>query len=229
MQRLTLFLLVAVVASCDNVAALAANGAAPGLSFERNAADFEISRGFTPLPSSAVCSVGGGLEQVLLPSGFVATLVASEPSFPDNIDMNTVNETGADPGRYLYRTHEIAPNAAVSVTDLETGESRIVARRADWERFDGIVWTPWGRILATPRTHARASRCNASRPSPTVRPSPRGSISASRAGPCSSISSIAVATGGMARLGSRRFRTSISRLAHGEEERSMLGEQLLMG
>jgi len=137
-----------VVASCDDTAAPAANGAAPGLSFERNAADFDVASGFTPLPSSAVCSVGGGLEQILLPSGFVETLVASEPSFPDNIDMNTVNETGAEPGRFLYRTHEIAPNAGVSVTDLETGETHIVARRNDWERFDGIVWTPWGTILA---------------------------------------------------------------------------------
>src|SRR5262249_6742820 len=115
---------------------------------ERNAAPFDLSAGFTPLGSSATCSVGGGLSQFDLPEGFVATLVASEPAFPDNIDMNTVNETGSNPGRFLYRTHEIAPNAGVSVTDLETGETRIVAQRADWERFDGLVWTPWGTLLA---------------------------------------------------------------------------------
>jgi hypothetical protein len=119
------------------------------LAFERHAADFQLSRDFTPLASSAQCSVGGGLEQVLLPTGFVSTLIASEPAFPDNIDMNTVNETGWEPGRFLYRTHELSSNAGVSVTDLETGETRILARRADWERFDGIVWTPWGTILAS--------------------------------------------------------------------------------
>ena len=140
---------LAVVVACGDVAKPVGSGAPAGLAFERNAADFEISRGFTPLPSSSVCSVGGGLEQVLLPTGFVATLVASEPAFPDNIDMNTVNETGTEPGRFLYRTHEISPNAGVSVTDLETGETRILARRQDWERFDGIVWTPWGTILAS--------------------------------------------------------------------------------
>ena len=137
------------VASCDRALTPATDGVnvAP-LSFENRARDFDISKGFTPLPSSAVCSVGGGLSQFVLPQAFAATLVASEPSFPDNIDMNTVNETGSEPGRYLYRTHEIGSNAGVSATDPETGETHIVARRADWERFDGIVWTPWGTILA---------------------------------------------------------------------------------
>ena len=146
------------VASCDSVVTPAKNaGAVAPLSFESRAADFDIRNGFTPLPSSAVCSVGGGLEQIVLPTGFVSTMVASEPSFPDNIDMNTVNETGNDPGRYLYRTHEIAPNAGVSLTDLETGETHIVARRNDWERFDGIVWTPWGTILAAEEINPSAS------------------------------------------------------------------------
>src|SRR5262245_22986339 len=140
---------LAVVVSCGDMARPVGARTPAGLSFESHAADFEISRDFTPLASSAVCSVGGGLEQILLPTGFVATLVASEPAFPDNIDMNTVNETGAEPGRFLYRTHEISPNAGVSVTDLETGETRILARRQDWERFDGIAWTPWGTILAS--------------------------------------------------------------------------------
>lgn len=141
---------VATAVSCGDPVHPAQAGTEPpgGLAFERNAQLFEISHDFTPLPSSATCSVGGGLSQFVLPSGFVATLVASEPSFPDLPDMSTVNETGRDAGRYLYRTHEVAPNAGVSVTDLETGQTSVVARRADWERFDGIAWTPWGTILA---------------------------------------------------------------------------------
>jgi hypothetical protein len=104
---------------------------------------------FDPLATSASCTVGGGLEQVVLPQGFVATPVAKEGNgFNDLSDMNTVNETGWQAGRFLYRTHETGNGGAVSVTDLVTGVSRIVAQRADWERFDGIAWTPWGTILA---------------------------------------------------------------------------------
>lgn len=81
----------------------------------------------------------------------------------DLFDMNTQNEFGKDAGRYLYRTHEVggAPNDAdpqtpgggqVTVTDLKTGETKNLAQRNDFERFDGIVWTPWGTILAAEET-----------------------------------------------------------------------------
>jgi uncharacterized protein len=29
-----------------------------------------------------------------------------------------------------------------------TSDTRMLAQRADWERFDGIAWTPWGTIIA---------------------------------------------------------------------------------
>jgi hypothetical protein len=104
---------------------------------------------FVPLASSAACAVGGKAEQIVLPPGFAQTVVAKEgPGYLDNADMHTVNENGSQKGRFLYRTHETGTGAGVSVTDLQTGESRIVAQRADWERFDGIAWTPWGTILA---------------------------------------------------------------------------------
>lgn len=112
-----------------------------------------MSMPFAALPASAACVAGGTGQQLSLPPGYVYTTVANEgPNFPDLADMNTVNETGAQVGRYLYRTHEVGGNAAVSETDLETGTTRIVAQRADWERFDGIVWTPWGTILAAEET-----------------------------------------------------------------------------
>lgn len=124
------------------------------LALERGAEVFDASRSgfFTPLPTSAACTVGGNGEQVQVPTGFVTTLVAHEPNYPGNPDMNTMNETGPRAGRYLYRAHELSSNAAVSVTDLVTGETRILAQRADWERFDGIVWTPWNTILAAEET-----------------------------------------------------------------------------
>jgi hypothetical protein len=42
------------------------------------------------------------------------------------------------------------------VTDLVTGVTSLVAQRADWERFDGIVWTPWGTLLAAEEVHPSA-------------------------------------------------------------------------
>ncbi len=116
-----------------------------------------MSMPFAALPSSAACVAGGTGQQLSLPAGYVYTTVAHEGAgFPDLSDMNTVNETGTQVGRFLYRTHETGSNAAVSETDLETGTTRIVAQRADWERFDGIVWTPWGTILAAEEASSQA-------------------------------------------------------------------------
>lgn len=104
---------------------------------------------FVPIPASDACVAGGKAEQVVLPAGYIHSVVSREAAgYPDLPDMITVNETGMDRGRFLYQTHEIAPNAGVSVTDLATGVTTILAQRADWERFDGIAWTPWGTIIA---------------------------------------------------------------------------------
>jgi secreted PhoX family phosphatase len=61
--------------------------------------------------------------------------------------MTTLNENGNQAGRYLYRTHEVGSNGAVSVTDLWTGETRILAQQANWGRLDGIAWSPWATLL----------------------------------------------------------------------------------
>jgi hypothetical protein len=145
--------LAAACSSSDAPTTPPADGESAGLTESGLALDL-IEPGqtlpFTPVASSATCRVGGAGEQVLLPPGFIASTIAgeAEPSYPNNADMNTVNESGVQQGRFLYRTHELGDNAGVSVTDLSTGETHIVARRADWERFDGIAWTPWGTILA---------------------------------------------------------------------------------
>jgi len=62
-------------------------------------------------------------------------------------DMNTLNETGPQAGRFLYRTHEVSSNGAVTVTDLWTGVTTLVAKQSHYEGLDGIVWTPWGTLL----------------------------------------------------------------------------------
>lgn len=61
--------------------------------------------------------------------------------------MHTLNEKGPQAGRFLYRTHEVGSNGAVSATDLWTGETTVLAQRAEWSRLDGIVWTSWGTLL----------------------------------------------------------------------------------
>lgn len=109
---------------------------------------------FTPVAASAACTPGGNPAQpFVLPAGFTQTTFASEPQFPDLPDMNTLNETGPRAGRFLYRSHEVSGNGAVTVTDLKTGQTSMLAQRADWERLDGIVWTPWGTILTAEETN----------------------------------------------------------------------------
>ncbi len=86
-----------------------------------------------------------------LPPGFSQAIIeteATDADFDDLPDMNQVNETGPQAGRFLYRTHEVSTNGSVSVTDLQTGETTVLAQRADWERFDGLKWTPWQTLLA---------------------------------------------------------------------------------
>lgn len=124
---------------------------------------------FEPFESSAPCSTSFSTSQPFdIPPGYEQQVIAQEPegATKDLWDMNTQNETGRQVGRYLYRTHEVGAartdaefatrGSQVSVTDLSTGKTTVVAQRKDWERFDGIVWTPHGTILAAEETTAAA-------------------------------------------------------------------------
>lgn len=111
---------------------------------------------FTPIDSSASSSNWKAAAPWKLPDGFTQTVVANEQTFNlyanhnDWHDMITVNETGAMAGRFLYRTHEIYKHpqgGAVSVVDLKTGATKILAQDPAWNAVDGIEWTPWGSIL----------------------------------------------------------------------------------
>jgi uncharacterized protein len=151
-------------------------------------AEFTPFRDFTPLAGSSTCPGEGGGRQAqpfVIPNDYVQQVVAEEtdplanspadPAQPtqnaneDLWDMSTQNEFGKDAGRYLYRTHEVGAGVAgspprapggsqVTVTDLRTGITRNLAERNDWERFDGIVWTPWGTILAAEEVITAAAR-----------------------------------------------------------------------
>lgn len=132
-------------------------------------ADFTPSR-FTPLAASSPC-VAAVDDPFVLPAGYEQQVVAreGEGGSLDNWDMNTQNEFGRDAGRFVYRTHENGPGATqVTVTDLKSGATRILAQRADWERFDGIVWTPHGTILAAEETQGNLGAFGAAVPDPDV-------------------------------------------------------------
>lgn len=126
---------------------------------------------FTPVPASSACTDLTAVpseKPFIVPPGYEQIVFEreAEPRFPNSPDMNTVNEQGAGKpgalfgiegshvGRFLFRTHEVRENGAVTVTDMETVDdpggpvTRTLARRPDWERLDGIRWTPWGTILA---------------------------------------------------------------------------------
>lgn len=114
---------------------------------------------FAPLAASANGRATDTGAPWVLPAGFRQYVVAGEPDldvYPganDWPDMNTVNETGRQAGRYLFRTHEVrgatdnSSRGAVSVVDLKTGKAEVLVQRADWDAVDGIRWTPWGSLL----------------------------------------------------------------------------------
>ena len=109
---------------------------------------------FEPISGSAYGQASDDwTEPYVVPDGFTQQMVADEtvldvyPGEDDLSDMNTVNETGRQAGRYLYRTHEVGSNAGVAVVDLQTGEAKVLAQDPSWSRIDGITWTPWGTLL----------------------------------------------------------------------------------
>jgi hypothetical protein len=117
---------------------------------------------FDPLPSSAVCTappatlVGfATYNPFVIAAGFTQTILADEigdfapvaGTSGNTPDMVTLNETGPHSGRYLYMTHEVGSNGAVTVLDLVTGISTLVDQQSHYEALDGIVWTPWGTLL----------------------------------------------------------------------------------
>lgn len=106
---------------------------------------------FEPLSQSAPCSAEPAMTPFTLPDGYRQEVIETEltdTDFDDLPDMNQLNETGPQAGRYLFRTHEVDTGGSISVTDLHTGATSVVAQRTDWERFDGLKWTRWQTLLA---------------------------------------------------------------------------------
>ena len=115
---------------------------------------------FDPISGSAYGQESAAWDTpFVIPDGFAQTLVSDEtvldiyPGGVDDLtDMNTVNETGRQRGRYLYRTHEVGSNGAVSLVDLDTGATKLLAQDPGYRRLDGNRWTPWGTLLFAEET-----------------------------------------------------------------------------
>lgn len=122
-----------------------------------SAADGPIS--FDPIDGTPYSTATADwTDPFVIPEGFTQQLLADETVLDiyagadDLTDMNTVNETGPQAGRYLYRTHEVGSNGSLSVIDLQTGETQVIAQDAGWRRLDGLRWTPWGTVLFAEET-----------------------------------------------------------------------------
>ena len=112
---------------------------------------------FFPIDSSADAATWTAASPWKLPFGYEQKLVSGEAALniygggrDDWQDMNTVNETGPQAGRFMYRTHEVrgaAEGGAVSVVDLKTGVAKVIAQDPTYDALDGIRWTPWGTVL----------------------------------------------------------------------------------
>ena len=112
---------------------------------------------FKPLSESASSAEYNPAAPWKLPEGYTQYIVSDETALniydggrDDWHDMNTVNESGPQAGRYMYRTHEVRgvpEGGAVSVVDLKTGETRVIAQDVSYDALDGIRWTPWGTVL----------------------------------------------------------------------------------
>jgi hypothetical protein len=117
---------------------------------------------FAPIASSAVCTAPPATlagfatyNPFIIAAGYTQTILADEigdfapvaGASGNTPDMVTLNETGPHAGRYLYMTHEVGSNGAVTVLDLLTGVSTLVDKQTHYEALDGIVWTPWGTLL----------------------------------------------------------------------------------
>lgn len=150
-------LFAAIVAGCSATAASHASG--------------YHSFNFKSLDESANAADWDASAPWKLPEGFNQQVVSDETNlniYPDGRadwhDMNVVNETGPQAGRFMYRTHEVrlggdsvvdAIGGSVSVVDLHTGETRVLAQLGGEDGYtalDGIRWTPWGTVLFAEET-----------------------------------------------------------------------------
>lgn len=145
------------IARSAAIGALATTAMLTGFATASQAANGPM--GFDPIDGTPYDDASASWsEPFVIPEGYSQSLVADEtvldiyPGADDLTDMNTVNETGQQAGRYLYRTHEVGDNGSLSVIDLKTGAATVLVQDAGWNRLDGLRWTPWGTLLFAEET-----------------------------------------------------------------------------
>ena len=122
---------------------------------------------FKPIDSSANAADWNATAPWKLPKGYTQTIVSDETRLniydggrDDWHDMNTVNETGPMAGRFMYRTHELRypdnqpEGGSLSVVDLHTGETTLLAQDTSYNALDGVRWSPWGTVVFAEETAA---------------------------------------------------------------------------
>lgn len=115
---------------------------------------------FNPISSSANSDNWNPSSPWIIPEGFTQTKVSDETDLniydrgrDDWNDMNTVNESGKQAGRFLYRAHELRyplnqpEGGTISVVDLATGAASVLVQDASYNALDGIRWSPWGSLV----------------------------------------------------------------------------------
>ena len=152
------------LSACQREATTSSAGALIAPAFSASGNQFG---NFDPLSTSAACvtppaTLAGfaAYQPFVLPAGYAQRILADEVtdfgpvagSGANLPDMNTLNETGTEAGRYLYRTHEVGSNGAVTAFDRVTGAVTLVDQRSHYERLDGIVWSPWHTLLFAEET-----------------------------------------------------------------------------
>lgn len=119
----------------------------------RHSADFSD---FTPLAASAGPTIYEGKPITFGNAAFQQVTIASfNEQFDDHEatstdwDMQTLNETGRQKGRFLFTVFE-SGTSGVQRTDLMTGETDTIWKVLPGDtaaRFDPATWTPWGTII----------------------------------------------------------------------------------
>ena len=111
---------------------------------------------FTPLTASAGPTANESMpitfgNPQLLQQSIIsrsAQLAALKPNSGSS-DMNTVNETGGNKGRYLFTVFETG-TPGVQRHDLETGDTDTIWMSPGanlYTSFDASYWTPWGTVI----------------------------------------------------------------------------------
>ncbi len=86
-----------------------------------------------------------------------AQLAANKPN-SGNWDMNTVNESGQDKGRFLFTVFE-SGQSGVQRHDLQTGATDTIWQsptRLGHVAFDPSFWTPWGTLVTAEESWCEA-------------------------------------------------------------------------